>query len=208
MASGASMGSYQEGVPDHAQLAAAADNARWREIVEHYRAYLLSVAEQQLDGELRTKVAPSDLVQETFLDAYVAADRFTGQSELELRLWLRRILLNNLLDMVRRYRLAEKRRERISSEVDNTPIARMRLENLIDSRPTPHAAAVQGEMKEALAAALRRLPPDYQRVLVLRHQEAMAFLQIAAALDLSENGARKLWVRAIERLQLEFEVVK
>jgi RNA polymerase sigma-70 factor (ECF subfamily) len=200
------MGTHQRLTGDAPAPAAANDEARWRELIEQYRAYLLSVAEHRLDGELRTKVAPSDLVQETFLDAFRAAERFTGQSAEELRLWLRRLLLNNVVDAVRRYRVAEKRRERKESAADQGSLARMRVANVVDSRLTPHAAAVQGETARALIAALGRLPLKYQQVLRLRHHDALTFAEIAARVGLSENAARKLWVRAIERLQLEFEV--
>src|SRR5262245_20956863 len=68
------------------------------QLLEGCRQYLLLVANQQLDPGLRDKLGPSDLVQETFLDAQQDFRHFHGHTEPELLAWLRRILLNNLAD--------------------------------------------------------------------------------------------------------------
>ena len=47
---------------------------------------------------LRLRLDPSDLVQETFLEAHRDFPRFTGPTERELLAWLRRILARNLVD--------------------------------------------------------------------------------------------------------------
>src|SRR5206468_4123754 len=77
--------------------------------LEGCRQYLLLVANEQLGPDLRDKVGPSDLVQETFLDAQRGLRHFHGHTEQELLAWLHRILLNNLADACRRYRGAGKR---------------------------------------------------------------------------------------------------
>ena len=58
---------------------------------------------------LHGKVAASDLVQETLLEAGRDFAHFGGHTRHELLGWLRRILLNNLADANRRYLYAEKR---------------------------------------------------------------------------------------------------
>src|SRR5262245_56759774 len=78
-------------------------------LLDGCRQYLLLVAHEQLDPDLRDKLGPSDVVQETFLEAQRDFRRFQGQTEQELLAWLRRILLNNLADARRRYRRGGKR---------------------------------------------------------------------------------------------------
>src|SRR5262249_3592971 len=73
------------------------------------RNYLLLAAGRKLGADLRGKINPSDLVQETFLEAQRDFARFHGDNEDELRAWLYRILLNNLSNVGRHYRNAEKR---------------------------------------------------------------------------------------------------
>ncbi len=66
-------------------------------LLEDYRQYLLLVAQRELDPALRAKGGASDLVQETFLEAQRDFPQFTGTRDDELRVWLRRLLLNNLV---------------------------------------------------------------------------------------------------------------
>ncbi len=80
------------------QLAAPRGGSRQAlgELLEACRAYLLIVAEQELATDLRRKAGASGLVQETFLQAQRDVGRFQGESENELRAWLRQVLINNL----------------------------------------------------------------------------------------------------------------
>src|SRR5690348_12194832 len=77
--------------------------------LEACRGYLLLIAQRELSPELLAKGGASDLVQETLLDAFQAFGRFHGDSEEQLRQWLRRLLLNNLLDFSRQFRDTAKR---------------------------------------------------------------------------------------------------
>ena len=56
-----------------------------------------------------------------------------------------------------------------------------------------------------VAQALGNLPADYAQVIELRNWELLTFPQIAAKMDRSDEAVRKLWVRAIQRLQLELK---
>src|SRR5262245_61667341 len=77
--------------------------------LEMCRGYLLLVAERQLGTDLRAKGGASDLVQETFLEAQRDFRQFAGTSQEELRAWLQRLLLNNLGNFARRYRVTHCR---------------------------------------------------------------------------------------------------
>jgi RNA polymerase sigma-70 factor (ECF subfamily) len=61
------------------------------------------------------------------------------------------------------------------------------------------------EQAEALRCALERLPDDYRRVLTLRYQEERSFEEIGGLMERSANAARKLFARAVERLQQEMD---
>src|SRR5438128_1295714 len=77
--------------------------------LENCRPYLLRVAQDEIDPELRAKGGASDLVQETFLDAQRLFARFRGASEVEWLAWLRQLLLHNVGDFARRFRGTGKR---------------------------------------------------------------------------------------------------
>src|SRR5437660_12155487 len=78
-------------------------------LLELYRNYLHLLARTQIDLHLQARANPSDLVQETFLQACRNFQQFRGQSEKELLGWLRKILVHNLARLVETQVLAKKR---------------------------------------------------------------------------------------------------
>jgi RNA polymerase sigma-70 factor (ECF subfamily) len=167
--------------------------------LEACRAYLLLVAERELDPALRAKGGASDLVQQTFLEAHQDFDRFGGASADELRAWLRQMLLNNMANFARRYRRAGKRR------LDREAVDGRGWTDLPADTPSPSGKAAAREQDEALERAMARLPDDYRQVLVLRYREGCRFEEIARRMGRTSNAVRKLWGRAVERLQAELE---
>ena len=61
-----------------------------------FRPYLRLLAGMQLDPLLKTRVDPSDVVQQTLLNAHRAAAQFRGTTDEELVRWLKQILINEL----------------------------------------------------------------------------------------------------------------
>jgi RNA polymerase sigma-70 factor (ECF subfamily) len=175
------------------------------ELMEACRGYLLLVAQRELDPALRAKGGASDLVQETFLDAQRGFHRFRGDSEAELLAWLRRLLLNNLTSFARLYRDTSKRELAREVALDRDDSARLRSDDLTMEWPTPSRQMMQKEQSEAIRSALDRLPDDYRKVLLMRYQEERSFEEIGQAMGRSANAVRKLWLRAIKRLQHESE---
>jgi RNA polymerase sigma-70 factor, ECF subfamily len=171
------------------------------EALQACRAYLLVVAQAELDTSLRAKGGASDIVQETFLEAQRDFARFSGQSEEEFLAWLRRVLLHNLSSFNRRYRATEKRklaREVVLPSEDKSGVAALPL---ADSGPSPSVRAMAHEREGAVRAALEQLPEDYQQVIGLRYDQGLSFDEIATRMNRTPNAARKLWSRAVERLQ-------
>src|SRR5262249_28046894 len=65
--------------------------------LENCRPYLRLLAQLNLAPSVKPKIDASDIVQQTLLQAYQARTDFRGQTETELRAWLRRILTRNLI---------------------------------------------------------------------------------------------------------------
>src|SRR6185312_8430755 len=84
--------------------ARAGDVAALGRLLEVYRNYLRLLARSLIGQTLRLRLDPSDLIQETFLEAHRDFPRFAGSGEPELVAWLRRILVRNLADQVRYHR--------------------------------------------------------------------------------------------------------
>ena len=174
------------------------------EALEACRGYLLLVANHKLDADVQAKGGASDLVQETFLEAQRDFARFAGDSEEELLAWLRQMLLHNVLNFTRRYRAAKRKVGReILLQTDSSAMAPVPGPTALGLSPSGQAMA--HEQAEALEQALARLPKDYRQVILLRYQEEHTFEEIGRLMNRSANAARKLWLRAVERLQQEMD---
>src|SRR5262249_15617746 len=123
----------------------AGDEAARAELFTRYRHYLHLLAQTQLGRHLRGKCDPSDLVQQTLLEAHRDFPAFQGTHETELVAWLRRILAHNLFNEARRFatRGRDATRE-VSLEGFQTGLdqsSQMLARCLADDGPSPSEAA-------------------------------------------------------------------
>ena len=167
-------------------------------LLQACRPHLLVIAERELDARLRAKAGPSDIVQESFLDASRAFPRFIGGTEGEVRAWLCRILRNNIADL--RDGTGAAKRD-VSREESLDQGAADRKEALADDTPSPSSNVRRREEEERVEAALARLSEDHRRVIHLRYREHLPFKEIAKAIGRSVDAVQKLWERAIKQLQ-------
>lgn len=179
--------------------ARAGSNEAVGQMLDACRQYLLLVANQELDGELRGKVGPSDVVQDTFLEAQRDFARFRGNSEEELFGWLRRILRNNLANIARHYRVTSKRQ--VAREVSLAEVPLDYLQEQLPPVDSPSTRAQAEEESKQIDRAIGQLPGPFREALRLRHQERLTFEQMGQKMGRSAKAARKLWGRAVEQLQ-------
>jgi RNA polymerase sigma-70 factor (ECF subfamily) len=191
--------------PETVPISEGWDREAMGHAMEACRQYLMLVSDRELDADLRAKGGASDLVQETFLEAYAQLPRFTGRSEGELRAWLRRILLNNVANFRRRYRATRKRRVGLEVSINDANAFAGAHVELVSGEGSPSHHAREQEQAHALVLGLRRLPENYRRVILWRHQEQLSFEEIGRQLGGSADAARMLWARAIKRLQHEIK---
>lgn len=157
--------------------------------------YLLGIANQEIAPELAGKVGASDAVQETMMEAHAAIERFDGQTEKELLVWLRTILKHNLTDLVRGFSGTQKRQINREHRLDSG------WDTANGTHQTPSVAMGAEEDERRLHLAMLQLPPDHQQVIQLRNWELLTFSAIGQKMERSEEAARKLWTRAIQNLQ-------
>ena len=176
------------------------------QLLESYQNYLRLLARVEIGRRLQGKVDASDIVQETFLEAHRQFPHFRGQAEAQLTKWLSTILAGILANVVRRYvgtQARDLRLERdLAAELDQSTCALGQL--LVDRHSSPSQQAMRGEQSLLVAAAMSRLPEDYQTVLVLRHLEGLSFAQVAERMERSVDSVEKLWLRGLTRLKKEF----
>ncbi len=173
-----------------------------------YRNYLKLLARTQIGSGLGVRLEPSDLVQETLLEAHQGFRQFAGNTEREFVAWLRRILVRNLADEVKRQRAQRRdfqRQESLEVMLERSSLAVH--EALAAGISSPSEQAVRREQAVLLADALARLPDDYREVILLRHVERLGFEEVAPRMGRSPGAARKLWARAIVKLRSVLEEV-
>jgi RNA polymerase sigma-70 factor, ECF subfamily len=195
-----------EAEPDPEQLlhlARSGNSAALGRLLERYRNYLALLARLQIGKRLQGKLDPSDLVQETFLEAHRDFAQFRGSSEAEFVNWLRQVLAMNLANLVRHYYGTQRRDVRLERElaVDLDRSSRVLDRGLVAAGSTPSQQAARREQAVLLADALGRLPQDYREVIILRHLEGLTFPEVAQRLGRTVDSVEKLWARGLARLR-------
>ncbi|MEX0676019.1 MAG: sigma-70 family RNA polymerase sigma factor [Pirellulales bacterium] len=184
-------------------IAAARDGSRVAlgQLLNAYRPFLLSVAAEEFDSDLKAKAGPSDIVQETFAEAQRDFASFKSNTAEELRIWLHTLLMNNLADLRKRYLKTAKRqvrRERPLATADSKEFLR---ELIARDQHSPSKTAISREEQAKIEAALGRLPPAFREIIVLRSQERRPFAEIGQLIGKSPAAARMFWKRVILRLK-------
>ncbi len=171
-------------------------------LLEAFRHDLLLTAESNLDSALRAKLGASDIVQESLLEAHRDFGRFRGVTRQEVRAWLKRILLNNLLNHVRWWN-AEKRHVHRETAVEGN--GHPSVNSVADSALSASQLVGNGEQREQLLLALTGLKSEYREVLELRHREGLPFDEIGRCMNRSADSARMLWYRAFDQLSRKLD---
>src|SRR5262249_34556646 len=151
--------------------------------LNRFRPYLLLLARMRLGPRLRGKVDPSDVVQQTLLEAHQALAGFRGQGAAAQAAWLRQGAAHNLPHNPAGLRRAQRHggRERsLEAELDESSA---RLEGwLAADQSSPSERAERQEQAVRLAAALERLPENQHEAVVLRHFHGCSLAEIAEQL--------------------------
>jgi len=117
-----------------------------------------------------------DLVQDTYLRAYAAWDRFLPGSN--CRAWLLKILTNGFINTYRRGRS----RKKFNQRSDDEQVAAFYGEGNRDDARDPEGALVGEQLGDECARALSELPEDYRVVVLLADIEGLKYKDIAQAL--------------------------
>jgi RNA polymerase sigma-70 factor (ECF subfamily) len=147
---------------------------------EQFRSYLRLLARLQLPPRLAPKLDPSDVVQQTLVQAYRALDGFRGRTPAEMAGWLRQILARNLAHAVRdhgRQKRDAGREVSLAAALDHSSA---RLEAwLAADQSSPSERAERNDQLLRLAAALETLPAEQREAVELHYWQGWTLAQIA-----------------------------
>ncbi len=184
------------------QQAKQGEDAALGELFARYRNYIALLARLGLNPELRAKIDPSDVVQETFLHAQRSFPKFIGASEGEFLQWLKAIFVKRLATQRRRFLDTAgrnlRREQSLRAMVDQS--SQTLNQAFMAADPSPSENTMRRERGVLLADALARLSPDHREVILLRSLEDHPFTEVAARMGRSLDSVRGLWARAFVKL--------
>ena len=170
--------------------------------MERFRPYLRLLARSRLDPQLKGKLDPSDVVQQTLLEAHRGQDGFRGRTTAEQATWLRQILARNLANAVRDLRRDKRdvaRERSLEAALEQSASA---LEAwLADEQSSPSRQADRHERAVRVAEALDRLPDNQREAVVQRYWEARPLAEIAERLATTTPAVSGLLQRGLKNLR-------
>lgn len=181
------------------------DRSEWQDL-ERFRRYLTLLAEAELDPRLRAKESPSDIVQQSLLEAHRDLPAFRGQSEAELIGWLKTILARNLLNVARHYRTAKCNIRLEQSLVQRLDQSSARLDQLLAvEQSSPSQRAEQNERAAALAEAFATLLEQERTAILLKHFQDWSLKEISEHLGRPVDAVAGLLKRGLKKLRTRLQ---
>jgi RNA polymerase sigma-70 factor, ECF subfamily len=171
-----------------ARLARDGDVHAYGELVERYR----EVAFRTAWLITRSSADAEDATQDAFVKAFYALERFHTSET--FRPWILRIVSNE----AKNRRRSAGRRERLALRFgqDRGPG---------DAAPSPEAATIGRERREALLEALERLPERERLVIAYRYLLELSEAETARALAIRPGTVKSRLSRGIQRLRADME---
>lgn len=171
-------------------------------LLQRYRSFLLLISREQINPKVAVRCSPSDIVQETLVEAYKGFERFCGSDEAAFSAWLRRIHQHNLDDAARKHLLAQKRD--VGQEdgfCGPEGSASFTWREIAADDETPSAHVIAGEKALRLAEMVISLPEGQQEAIRLRHIEGLPVAEIADRMDRSLQAVAGLLKRGLRALR-------
>src|SRR5262245_51514013 len=181
------------------------DPEQFGAMLERYRPRLRRMIALRLNPRLQGRIDPSDVIQETFLEAASRLAEYLRQPTMPFFLWLR-FLAGQKLVTLHRHHLGRQMRDAgrevslYRGQLPETTSAALAAQ-LLGHEARPSEAAVRAELKIRLQEALNSMDPLDREILALRHFEQLSLAETAQVLSLTESGACRRHLRALKRLK-------
>ncbi len=134
-----------------------------------------------------------DMAQETFLRLIQARLRY--RPDRSFASWLYTIAMNLLRDQYRQ----KKRRSGVVKAQDFNAVTAAPHQIHAD----PESELQEDGRKQAIAAAIRRLPEQQRQVILLAKYQGLSYKEVAEVLGISEVAAKQSAYRALKQLRRE-----
>lgn len=170
------------------------DNTAYEFLQKKYKNLIYSLVKKMIKNDSDVE----DLVQETFIKAYKALDKF--KFNYSFSAWIYRIASNNTIDFLRKRRFD-------TFSIDK-PIGNSEDENYFeieDNSYSPDSDLISEQKADIIKAAIDTLPENYREIIILRHEEELDYKAIAEQLDLPLGTVKAHLFRARKLLYEELK---
>lgn len=192
---------------DLIRRAASGERGAISPLLDRHRSRLRRVVALRMNRRLAQRLDPSDIVQETMLEATRRLPEYLKKPAVPFFVWLRQMGLERVIDQERRHLHARKRgagREVGPGDLPGSSV-HVLARKLIGHEPGPDTAALRDERRRQVRAALERLAEADRVVLVLRYVEQLSLKEIAGVVQSSEAAVKVRHFRALKRLRALLE---
>jgi len=193
---------------DLVRMTLAGDREAYRTLVERYQGRLFSTA---LDV-VKTREDAEDVVQETFVKAFLSLGQFKGQSSFYT--WLYRICFNMAIDIRRK---ASRRGGTHLEFKEHTGVNRAAVQegaretgggglaNHSQNVEGPHDALARKELGRKIQEVLGELSEEHRAVITLREVDGLDYEEIAQAIGVPKGTVMSRLFYARKALQKALE---
>jgi RNA polymerase sigma-70 factor (ECF subfamily) len=175
------------------------DERAFERLFARHRPYIRRVVALRLDQELRRRVDPSDVIQETQLEASRRLDDYLSRRPMPFRLWLRRTAEKRLSMLRRRHGAARRSLEREVQLPNRSSLAL--AQQLMASGLSPSEQFDQHELARLVRVAVAKLPDADRDIIIMRMYERLTNEEIACVLGIEHAAMRQRYGRALLRLR-------
>jgi RNA polymerase sigma-70 factor (ECF subfamily) len=178
----------------------AGDRQAFEELFTRHRPQLRQLVELRMDPKLRARVDPSDVVQETQLEAFRRLADYLERRPMPFRLWLRKTACERLLKIRRHHvRTAQRDVQREVALPDHSSL--LLAQQLIAPGSTPSEQFDRREAARLVRQAMAQLPEVDREILLMRNFEGLSNQEAAQVLQIDPATASQRFGRALLRLR-------
>ncbi len=184
------------------QKAVEGDAAALRVLLEHFGCEVRQRISGRIDKRWRASLDEDDVMQVTYLEAFLHIDQLTARDSASFLAWLTRIAENALRDAIRglsRQKRPDPARRVVAVGGPDSYVGL--LECLGVTTTTPSREAARRDASALLENAVSRLPDDYKTAVRLYDLEGRPVAEVAGQMSRSVGAVHMLRARAHDRLR-------
>ena len=187
------------------QKADSGDQTAVEELFSRHRARLRRMVQLRMSPILRGRVDASDVIQESFLEAWRRLDDYLKSPTMPFFLWLRFLTRQRLFAIHNRHAGVKARDPRREVALYDGAMPEASTEalafQLMGKLASPSETLIRADLQLRLQEGLDALEPEEREILALRHFEQLTSAEAAKEMHISEAAAAKRYLRALRRLK-------